>query len=177
MEKIKCVDANGQVIELCGRANYSSELDRLKAKAARLATAFIRKLVTNAEITAMDPARCKAFLHKVLLFNPFIQLVLVTDARGKRLAHEIRQEDAADFTAAAEKLTDDFSQCDWVMEPLKNDIIYVSDYYTSRFTQAQIITVAAAFRDAHGAPAGVVALDIRYDDVIKIDVPDEKESA
>lgn len=159
----------------CGSEKYScAELDRLKAKAARLATAFIRKLVVNSEILALDAVRCQAFLHKVLLFNPFIQLVIVTDINGKRLAHEIRQEDTASFASATRQLADDFSQCDWAIQPVKTGGIYVSDYYPSRFTHALIITVSSVFYNRQNLPAGIVALDIRYEDIIKMDVPDEK---
>jgi citrate (Re)-synthase len=62
-----------------------------------------------------------------------------------------------------------FSNRDWFIEPMKTGKVYVSDFYTSRFTGALCITVSVPIRDDNDEIQGVLGLDIRFEDMAKME--------
>jgi citrate (Re)-synthase len=64
-------------------------------------------------------------------------------------------------------LSDDFSDRDWFIEPMKNGKINVTNLYSSRITGALCVTVSGPIRDDEGDIVGILGFDIRFEDLTR----------
>jgi hypothetical protein len=67
------------------------------------------------------------------------------------------------------KLDEDLTNRPWFIEPIKSGKVYVSDFYTSRFTGALCITVSVPVRNEADDIQGVLGLDIRFEALAKME--------
>lgn len=147
---------------------FVSEFDLLKAKAEQLAAALAEELAERDEIRTMDPAQQEPVLQKTLDANPFIQFMYITNLEGRKITRNITQiTDRAKYESAL--LDEDLSSRDWFLAPIKSGKVYVSDFYTSRFTGALCITVSVPIRNEDDEIQGVLGLDIRFKDLAKME--------
>ncbi len=147
---------------------FTSDFDRLKQQAHNLAFHLIEELVDSPEIRSMDPNRMEPLLKRVLDENPFIQFLYVVNADGEKITHNITHiEDRSKY--ASFQLDSDFSGRPWFIAPIKDGKIHVSDFYTSRITNALCITVSGPIRDENDEIVGVLGIDIRFEDLAKMD--------
>jgi citrate (Re)-synthase len=147
---------------------FVSEFDRLKIKARQLAAHLAQELAEQEGVRSMQPDIQEPILRAALEKNPFIQFMYVTNLEGRKITHNITQiVHRAKFETLA--LDEDLSNRDWFIEPLKTGKIFVSDFYTSRFTGALCITVSAPIRDDNDEIQGVLGLDIRFEDMAKME--------
>ena len=152
---------------------FASEFDRLKAKAKELAYHVMEAIIENPELKSMEPARQEPAMEAVLGEHPFIQFLFVTDANGIKTTKNITHiTDRAKFEAQG--LGDNLSDRVWFVEPMKDGKIHVTDFYTSRFTSALCITVSGPIRNEEDEIVGVIGLDIRFEDLAKME--DDKNS-
>jgi isopropylmalate/homocitrate/citramalate synthase len=148
---------------------FVSEFDMLKKKAHTVAAHLVEEVVESEEIKSFDPARVEPVLQSLLDLNPFVQYVYVTDAEGKRLTRNITHiADRAKYEKAV--VGEDLSDRDWFVNPLKDGSVYVTDFYKSMYTGALCITVSAPICDASDEIVGVLGLDIRFEDLAKLEV-------
>ncbi len=147
---------------------FKSELDELKSKARGLAYELIIDLVRNVDILSMDPAKQEAVLQKIVDSHPFMRLAYVIDAAGKKITKNITQ--SSDTAAYKKDFQEhgDFSDRPWFVEAMKSEKVYFSDLYTSKFTGLLCITVASPISDDAGKVLGVLGIDIKFDDLIKL---------
>jgi citrate (Re)-synthase len=147
---------------------FVSEFDRLKIKAHQLAAHLAQDLAEQADIRSMQPELQEPVLRAALEKNPFIQFMYITNLEGRKITCNITHiVHRAKFETMA--LDEDLSNRDWFIEPLKTGKIFVSDFYTSRFTGALCITVSAPIRDENDEIVGVLGLDIRFEDMAKME--------
>jgi len=147
---------------------FVSEFDLLKAKAEQLAAALAEELAEREEIRSMDPAQQEPVLLKTLDANPFIQFMYITNLEGRKITRNITQiTDRAKYESAL--LNEDLSNRDWFIAPIKSGKVYVSDFYTSRFTGALCITVSVPIRNEEDEIQGILGLDIRFKDLAKME--------
>ena len=147
---------------------FVSEFDRLKLKAHQLAAHLAQDLAEQEPIRSMQPELQEPALRAVLEKNPFIQFMYVTNLEGRKITRNITHiVHRAKFETMA--LDEDLSNRDWFIEPMKTGKIYVSDFYTSRFTGALCITVSVPIRDDNDEIQGVLGLDIRFEDMTKME--------
>jgi isopropylmalate/homocitrate/citramalate synthase len=147
---------------------FVSEFDLLKAKAEQLAAALAEELAEREEIRSMDPAQQEPVLQKTLDANPFIQFMYITNLEGRKITRNITQiTDRAKYESAL--LNEDLSNRDWFIAPIKSGKVYVSDFYTSRFTGALCITVSVPIRNEEDEIQGILGLDIRFKDLAKME--------
>ncbi|MGQ9687205.1 MAG: triose-phosphate isomerase [Desulfobaccales bacterium] len=147
---------------------FISEFDRLKQKAHQLAASLAQELADHANIRTMQPDIQEPILQKALEKNPFIQFMYITNAEGRKITRNITHiVDRAKYETMG--LDEDFSNRDWFIEPMKTGKVYVSDFYTSRFTGALCITVSVPIRDENDEIQGVLGLDIRFEDMAKME--------
>ncbi len=147
---------------------FTSDFDRLKKRAHSLAFHLVEELVENPEIRSMDPERMEPMLKKVLDENPFIQFLYVVNAEGEKITHNITHiEDRSKY--ASFQLDSDFSGRPWFIAPIKDGKIHVTDFYTSRITNALCITVSGPIRNENDEIVGVLGIDIRFEDLAKMD--------
>ncbi len=147
---------------------FTSDFDRLKKRAHNLAFHLVEELVESPEIRCMKPERMEPLLKKVLEENPFIQFLYVVNSEGEKITHNITHiEDRSKY--ASFQLDSDFSGRPWFIAPLKDGKIHVTDFYTSRITNALCITVSGPIRNENEEIVGVLGIDIRFEDLAKMD--------
>ena len=148
---------------------FESDLDKLKIKASEIATHLVEDAVETPEIRSMDPAQQEPVMHKILNENPFIQWIYVTNLDGYLLGSKniVHTEDKAKYHSAG--IGDDLSDRPWFIGPLKDGKVFVTDFYISRYTGALCITVSAPIRDASEEIVGIMGVDIRFEELVKLE--------
>ncbi len=153
---------------------FTSDFDRLKKRAHGLAFHLVEDLVETPEIRSMEPEQMEPLLKKVLEENPFIQFLYVVNSEGEKITHNITHiEDRSKY--ASFQLDSDFSGRPWFIAPIKDGKIHVTDFYTSRITNALCITVSGPIRNENEEIVGVLGIDIRFEDLAKMDGENNNE--
>jgi hypothetical protein len=92
----------------------------------------------------------------------------VTDRQGRKITRNITHiVDKSKYEGA--RVGEELSDRPWFIEPMKDGKVYVTDFYTSRYTGALCITVSAPIRDANEEIAGILGIDIRFEDLAKME--------
>ncbi|MGQ9610681.1 MAG: PDC sensor domain-containing protein [bacterium] len=150
---------------------FESDLDKLKIKAKEIATHLVEEIIETPEMKSMDPALQEPLMWKVLNENPFIQWIYVTNLEGKMMTRNIvHPEDRAKYQNVS--ITDDFSDRPWFIGPLKDGKTFVTDFYISRYTMALCITVSAPIRNENEEIVGILGVDIRFEELVKLEEQD-----
>ena len=168
----RCTSISNEEMESLARKYlpelFISEFDRLKEKAHQLAAHLAEDLAEKDEIRTMDPAQMEPALQQVLDLYPFIQFMYVTNMEGGKVTRNITHiVDRAKY--ADMRLDEDLSNRTWFIEPIKSGKVYVSDFYTSRFTGALCITVSVPVRNESDEIQGVLGMDIRFEALAKME--------
>ena len=168
----RCTSISNEEMESLARKYlpelFVSEFDRLKGKAYQLAAHLAEDLAERDEIRTMEPASLEPVLQQVLDLYPFIQFMYVTNLDGRKVTRNITHiVDRAKY--ADMKLDEDLSNRTWFIEPIKSGKVYVSDFYTSRFTNALCITVSVPVRNESDEIQGVLGMDIRFEALAKME--------
>lgn len=148
--------------------HFVSEFDLLRQEAHALAAHLVEEVVESEEIKSMDSSRQEPVLQSLLDLNPFIQYIYVTDREGKKTTRNITHiADRAKYDEA--KVGEDLSDRDWFVNPIKNGEPYITDFYKSIYTGALCITVSAPICDESDEIIGVLGLDIRFEELAKLE--------
>jgi hypothetical protein len=151
---------------------FVSEFDQLKAKAHTLAAHLAEDLAQRPEIRSMRPEVIEPVLQEALELFPFIQFMYVTNTEGRKVTRNITHiVDRAKY--AEMKLDEDLSNRPWFIAPIKSGKVFVSDFYTSRFTGALCITVSVPVLNDQEEVQGVLGLDIRFEALAKLEQEEE----
>jgi hypothetical protein len=152
---------------------FISEFDKLKLKAHELAFHLVEHLIDHKEIQSMDPELAKPIFIQILDDNPFIQFLYVVNADGRKITQNFTHlEDRAKY--ANYQLDSDFSARPWFIEPIKDGEIHVSEFYTSRITDALCITVSGPIRNDEDEIVGILGIDLRFEDLAKMEQDSEE---
>jgi hypothetical protein len=147
---------------------FISEFDQLKLKADKLAAHLAEDLAEREEIRSMLPQVMEPVLQQALDNYPFIQFMYVTNLEGRKITRNITHiVDRAKY--AEMKLDEDLSNRSWFIEPIKSGKVFVSDFYTSRFTGALCITVSVPVRNESDEIQGILGMDIRFEALAKME--------
>lgn len=148
---------------------FISEFDLLKQRAYTLAAHLVEEVVEGEAIKSMDPERQEPVLQTLLDLNPFIQYIYITDREGRKITRNIVHiVDKARYEGTA-KVGEDLSDRPWFIEPMKDGKVHVTDFYTSRYTGVLCITVSAPIRDELEEIVGILGIDIRFEDLAKME--------
>ncbi|MFA9612626.1 MAG: cache domain-containing protein [Deltaproteobacteria bacterium] len=152
--------------------HFVSEFDLVRQEAHALAAHLVEEVVESKEIKSMDSSRQEPVLQSLLDLNPFIQYIYVTDREGKKTTRNITHiADRARYDKA--EIGEDLSDRDWFVNPIKDGKPYITDFYKSIYTGALCITVSAPICDESDEIIGVLGLDIRFEELAKLE--EEKE--
>jgi isopropylmalate/homocitrate/citramalate synthase len=147
---------------------FESDLDRLKAKASEIAVHIVEDAVEMPEIRSMDASQQETILQDILDENPFIQWIYVTDLDGRiNTRNIVHAEDRAKYQDV--DISIDLSDRPWFIGPLKDGKVFVTDFYISRYTGALCITVSAPIRDDAEKIIGILGVDIRFEELVKLE--------
>ncbi len=151
---------------------FISELDRMKQKAAALLERLASELVETEEVRSLDPEKIVPLFREVLEEHPYIQFIYVINQEGKRITPLVTHlEDRARYEHALKD--EDYSDRQWFIMPFKTGKVYITDFYTSKVTGALCLTVAAPIRNKYEEVLGILGMDIRFQDLLKME--DEEE--
>ncbi|MFP3870572.1 MAG: cache domain-containing protein [Syntrophobacteria bacterium] len=151
---------------------FVSEFELLKQKAHALAAHLVEEVVESEEIKSMDAARQEPVLQILLDLNPFIQYIYVTNREGVKITRNITDiADRSKYEKA--KVGEDLSDRPWFANPIRDGRVHITDFYKSVYTGALCITVSAPIRDATDEIVGVLGVDIRFEDLAKLEEESE----
>jgi isopropylmalate/homocitrate/citramalate synthase len=168
----RCTSISNEEMENMARKYLSelfvSEFDQLKQKADKLAAHLAEDLAEREEIRSMVAKVMERVLQQALDNYPFIQFMYVTNLEGRKITRNITHiVDRAKY--AEMKLDEDLSNRSWFIEPIKSGKVFVSDFYTSRFTGALCITVSVPVRNEADEIQGILGMDIRFEALAKME--------
>ncbi len=147
---------------------FESDLDKLKIKAREITTHLVEDAVETEEMKSMDPDKQEPIMLQIINENPFIQWIYVTDLNGNKVTRNIVHiEDKGKYLNVGKN--DDFSDRPWFVGPLKDGKAYVTDFYISKYTGALCITVSAPIRGTSEEIIGILGLDIRFEELVKLE--------
>ncbi|MBI5198162.1 MAG: histone-lysine N-methyltransferase [Nitrospirae bacterium] len=148
--------------------NFESDFDRLRLKAKEIVFPLVETLVVAAPFRILDPKGMEIQMQKIIDENPFIQFAYVVDQKGCQLTHNVTQiADRAKYSRFG--IGEDFSDRVWFLEPLRDGETHITDFYKSVITGALCVTVSIPIRNERDEIVGVCGLDLRFEDLLKID--------
>jgi hypothetical protein len=127
-----------------------------KTELHRKAQRFVEALSASHEVLSLDPARMEAFLASQIRTNPWIELLYVTDGKGRQLTGNISAT-AIDRTIRGK----DWSKRPWYTEPAKTGTTYLSGLYRSMATNDFCFTASVPLYKEERLCL-VVAADINF---------------
>lgn len=148
---------------------FHSNLDELKQRAGQICRELVISIIENPEIRSMEVDRCLPVMIRATDENHFIQLIYIVDAEGNRVTRNVTQRP---YRAKYEHLLKDanFSDRNWFIHPIEDGNPYVTDFYTSRITEALCITVSAPIRNKVEEIVGILGIDMRFEDLVKMEL-------
>ncbi len=147
---------------------FVSAFDKLKAAAYDLAADLVKRFIQLPEIRSMDTAKQEPVLESCLERNPYIQFIYITDRQGLRTTKNIIHiVDKARYKDAV--IGEDLSDRVWFTNPLKDGKVHVTDFYVSRYSGSLCITVSGPILDDQDDIVGVLGIDIRFEDLVKME--------
>ena len=148
---------------------FHSDLEGLKKKGQRLATAVIDELLKrhHDKILTMDPAVIEPILQEIIDDEVAIRLMYVVDQNGHKITRNITQpEDQKKYSS----LGDEFADRAWFKDAIAAKKVLVSDFYMSKYTNELCITVSEPLIDKAGKIIGVLGIDIDFNNLIKLNM-------
>lgn len=147
---------------------FESELDHLRKFANSLMSKIIEDLVQEKEIVALNIEKIKHIFKIFLDEHPYVQFIYIVDNEGKPIlglthAFEYKKK----FEELLQKET--FEDRPWFLNPMKTGQIYISKFYTSKITGTLCITVSAPIRNIEEEIIGILGMDIRFEDLVKME--------
>lgn len=175
-EKGRQTSMSNEELEKLGRKHlplfFMSDFDKIKMREYKFAVSLIKRYLEREEIRSMDPPTQEEMLSALLEKEPFIQFAYVVDGEGKKITQHITQiSDKSMYNKML--IDDDYSDRDWFINVMKTGKPYISNIFTSKITSALTITVSGGVTDENGNIVGVLGLDIRFEDLAKIEADEE----
>jgi isopropylmalate/homocitrate/citramalate synthase len=154
---------------------FISEFDRIKRRAEEVAEHLAEKLIDMPALGTMKRARMEPVLQGLLARNPMIRFAYVVDLEGRLATRVLTQAEDKALYDHAHLDRIDFSDRDWFKEPLQSGEIHVSDLFTSKITDRLSLTVSAPVVAGGGQVVGVLGLDIKFEDLAKLEEVEETD--
>lgn len=144
---------------------FTTEFDRMKKLADRLAAHLFRRLAQNPALRSLDSESCEAITGFVREY-PFIQFCCLADAQGKMRCCAVADAKFADSYASLSPGYD-FAQREWFQRPMQTGEMHIMDVYQSHFTQKLVITVSCAVTDEQDRIVGIISGDMQLEQLLK----------
>ncbi|BAU24032.1 histone-lysine N-methyltransferase [Caldimicrobium thiodismutans] len=151
---------------------FESELDHLRNYAINLISKLIEEFVQERDIISLEVKRIRPLFENFLDEHPYIQFIYIVDTEGKPIFGLTKD---LEYKKEFERLfaTETFEDREWFIKPLKTGKTFVSKFYTSRITGSLCITVSAPIRNAEEEIIGLLGMDIRFEDLVKMESENE----
>ena len=145
---------------------FESDFQRAKKGALALAQRFAAHLSQTPEVSSGDREQLENYLKKIISREPFIHLMAVTDTEGHRIVPlQTQRGEKGKFRRLSRK---DFNDKEWFQNVLTKGAIYQSDLYFSEYTGKLIMTTALPLMNKDGDLYGVLDVDFKFEEVVKL---------
>jgi len=126
----------------------------------------VEAAAASPELTCLRRERMEAFLRQVVERHPFLELIYVTDARGRQITDNIAPRG---FMAAYGQsgFGRDWAGRPWFRGALEGRGAYISDIYRSVASDSFCFTISTPLLDAEGRVAGVVGADVSFGNLLQ----------
>ena len=120
----------------------------------------IGHLASSQEIQSRERDRQEGAMRRALRENAFLELLYITDEKGKQIVSNIGGE-VTDYAEDRAAYGTDWASRPWFTGAIENLTFYISDVYESSASGEHCITVSSPFIDKAGQVQGVIAADVR----------------
>jgi methyl-accepting chemotaxis protein len=121
---------------------------------------IIGDLASSQEIQSCERDRQEGAMRRALRENAFLELLYITDEKGRQMVSNIGGE-VMDFAEDRAAFGTDWSSRPWFTGAIENLTFNISDVYESSASGEHCITVSSPFLDKNGRVLGVIAADVR----------------
>ncbi|MDR2199994.1 MAG: histone-lysine N-methyltransferase [Deltaproteobacteria bacterium] len=149
--------------------SFVSKFDRLKEQAREIASELVEGMIRHPVIRSMDPEKQEPLMEKWVTEIPFVQFIYVTDHRGFKTTKNVSSRGEKKLYAGKQDVGFNLSDRTWFVKPKEDGLVHLTDFYTSRFTQALCLTVSGPVLNMEGDFAGVLGLDINFEYLSKME--------
>lgn len=136
-----------------------------RMEAHDLVDRLVQELRCSDRLKAGDGRRQVEALRDVLRRNRSVELAYVTNAEGIQTLPNVTRHNLQPGWEGAGRPRN-WSTRGWFLGAKQTRGVYLSEIYRSDATDEFCLTAAATFTDAHGALAGVVALDVNFREIL-----------
>ncbi|MDA3808982.1 MAG: histone-lysine N-methyltransferase [Spirochaetaceae bacterium] len=145
---------------------FESHFKSAKKEALALAHRFAAQFSQSPEISSGDSEKLENYLKKTINREPFIHLMAVTNMEGHRIVPlQTQRGEKGKFRRLSKK---DFNSKEWFKNVLTKGEIYQSDLFFSEYTGELIMTTALPLKDKNGSLYGVLDVDFKFEEVVKL---------
>ncbi|MDR2367200.1 MAG: histone-lysine N-methyltransferase [Deltaproteobacteria bacterium] len=148
---------------------FESQFDHLRYKARELVHDLILNYINDPVIRSMDAKAQEKLMEKWVTGAPYIQFMYVTDNNGTKITRNVTSAKERKRYSGQQDVGSNLSDRVWFVKPMEDGNIHVTDFYTSRFTNALCITVSGPITNDQKEIVGVLGLDIRFEDLANIE--------
>ncbi|MDR3135541.1 MAG: PDC sensor domain-containing protein, partial [Deltaproteobacteria bacterium] len=148
---------------------FESQFDHLRLKAKELVHELILSFIADPVIRSMVPREQEKLMEKWVSAIPYIQFMYITDNNGIKLTRNVTSVKEKKRFSGQQDVGSNLSDRVWFVKPMEDGLVHVTDFYTSRFTNALCITVSGPIINEQNEIAGVLGLDIRFEDLANIE--------
>lgn len=152
---------------------FESDFDVTKEHAMELAHSICDEITESAVIHSGDLKQIEDFLDRIVKREGAIQLLAITNPRGKRISQVHTQK--GEKGRFRNLLNKDFAEKEWFQAVVEKQEPYYSDLYFSKYTNELILTMALPVIDNKNELFGVVDVDFKFRELTKqiTNLPDE----
>ena len=145
---------------------FESDFQKAKKEALALAQRFASQISSSPELSAGNVEAVENYLKKTTQKEPFLHLLTVTDTEGRRTAaFQTQRGEKKKFRRLSRK---DFNGKEWFRRVLADGSVYQSDLYFSEYTGELIMTTAVPLKNHAGELTGVLDVDFKFEEVVKL---------
>lgn len=120
----------------------------------------IGELALSSDIQSRERSRQEGAMKRALKKNSFLELMYITDDRGKQTVSNIGGK-VMGFSEDKAAYGSEWGGRPWFAGAVENKTFYISDVYVSSASGENCITVSSPFLDKDGQVKGVIAADVR----------------
>ena len=152
---------------------FESEFARVRNEAMERAQFLADRISHSEELHSSDAKILEPFLTEIVKSEGSIQLLAVTDTQGRRISQVHTQR--GEKGMFRNLLTKNFREKEWFVKVLETGEAYYSDLFFSKYTDALIFTAALPVTGRNGKIQGVVDIDFKFEELVKLisPIPDE----
>ncbi len=142
-------------------------LGAFRLPAHHKARQVVEAALADPDLLSLRRERMEGFLRREVQRHPFLELLYVTDARGRQITGNIA---SPSFKGAAQEnaLGRDWSARPWFKGAMGDSGVYISDIYRSLASGSFCFTISAKLRGQDGQVLGVLGADVHFEQLLAL---------